>query len=157
VTALVCNRVPVGERLKPYLDIRQKGPYRHYQPQVYIFDHDDATVAPFQKAPVRATRMDALRCGMGQETWWAGTMFVVCHNQPPIWHQLLLWYKRGEKSRYWLERCRERRPGVTVHMWEHGRMVPDTDWFTWDANGSKWTISFVDSLGQITSTVTEAD
>lgn len=122
---------PVSEALTPYLDIRTHG---GGGPRVVAFEPGPParaeTVAPFHDvfgAPPGNPFL--IRDLAGGQMCWAAAMFVVCHNQPPAWYQILVLYA-DSKTRAWALPLGDRRAVVALHRWNPiERWSPKIDWF----------------------------
>lgn len=93
-------------------------------------------VAPFQYIDGRPKTQSTFWTRAHGQVYWAAALYVVCHNQPPRWYQILILYNRHGDSGQWLFPIKRGRPVVAVHQRNDSSQVwlPSIDWFEVDGH-----------------------
>jgi len=89
-------------------------------------------LGPYDSFTVRTWQNPFLLDRYAEQILWGGALYIVGHNQIPLWYQLIVLLRRGEENLGWALPCGELPPVSAVHNasgW--GGWMPELDWIEW--------------------------
>jgi hypothetical protein len=126
----------VSSAVAPYVQVYTPSPAM--KPRMVPFRCQEVaeSIAPFDSVSVSAAGNSfSVRFPSGGELFWAAALYVVCHNQPPAWYQLVIWADDIQTRKIALP-VGDRRAVVAQHTraWVGSAWSPHIGWCTFDGD-----------------------